>query len=118
VLFASGIFKVTVPPSDTGEPETLKSVPLVPVATVMEELVSPALETVPKPKAVPAEFTRKTWSAVPVMSATFAVEVPELPTTERPEDWRNLALVTALLAMVRAVVLEAPRVPVTSEVKM
>jgi len=37
---ASGIFRVTVPPRATGEPVTLKSVPDVPVATVMELDVS------------------------------------------------------------------------------
>lgn len=35
---ASGILRVTVPPRATGEPETLKSEPDVPVETVMELL--------------------------------------------------------------------------------
>ena len=59
------------------------------VLMVRLELVNPALETVPKPKVVPAELTRRNWSAVPVMSATFAVELVALPTTERPADCRT-----------------------------
>ena len=37
---ASGMLRVTVPPNATGEPETLKSDPEVPVATVIELEVS------------------------------------------------------------------------------
>ena len=40
VAEAVGMLTVTVPPRDTGEPETLKSVPEEPVETVMEEFCS------------------------------------------------------------------------------
>ena len=37
---ASGILSVSVEPRDTGEPDTLKSVPVVPNATDIDELAS------------------------------------------------------------------------------
>ena len=109
---AFGKFKVTVPPKDTGEPLILKSVPVVPAAIVIDELVKEELGRLPTFNVVPV-------SDKPVPRPISSAE--PAPVVARPnrrllaEMFCSFEYVTAWLAMV-ALTLPGP-LAVTSPVR-